>query len=238
MFERAHHRRIATVLSSLDVEVFAAAHCFFGGGTAIALKFGEYRESVDVDFVVADVAGYRALRQRLTSAPGINAITLPHRPLVAAREVRADQYGLRTLVRVDDVEIKFEIVLEARVPLETPGETDTICGVPTLTALDMATTKLLANADRWADDSVNSRDLVDLAMMHLDRKVLRRAVDKAAIAYGASVERDLLAAIDALQRRPGRLEACMRALQMIETTTTPTTSPAQLWAKIRRLRSR
>ena len=33
----------------------------------------------------------------------------------------------------------------------------------------MGTTKLLANSDRFADDSVNSRDLIDLAMLDLDK---------------------------------------------------------------------
>lgn len=63
MFERAHHQRIAHVLSALDGSVLAQNACWFGGGTCIALKFGEYRESVDIDFLVSDPAGYRELRQ-------------------------------------------------------------------------------------------------------------------------------------------------------------------------------
>ena len=66
MFEREHHRRIADVLTRLDADLLRSAHCLFGGGTAMALRYGEYRESVDIDFLVSDVAGYRKLRQRLT----------------------------------------------------------------------------------------------------------------------------------------------------------------------------
>ena len=40
-------------------------NCLFGGGTAIALRYGEYRESVDGDFMVSNVASYRALRRVL-----------------------------------------------------------------------------------------------------------------------------------------------------------------------------
>ena len=57
MFERPHHQRIAHVLSALDGGVLAQLSCWFGGGTCIALKFGEYRESVDIDFLVSDPAG-------------------------------------------------------------------------------------------------------------------------------------------------------------------------------------
>ena len=49
MFERPHHKRIAHVLASLDANLLARSHCLFGGGTAMALRHGEYRESVDID---------------------------------------------------------------------------------------------------------------------------------------------------------------------------------------------
>ena len=72
-----------------------------------------------------------------------------------------------------DTEIKFEIVLEARIELELPGPEDRIEDVATLTPLDMAASKLLANSDRWADDSVFSRDIIDLAMMKPGASLLR-----------------------------------------------------------------
>ncbi len=50
IFERPHHRRIARVLSALDGDLLREVNCLFGGGTAMALRFGEYRESVDMDF--------------------------------------------------------------------------------------------------------------------------------------------------------------------------------------------
>jgi len=121
MFERAHHQRIAHVLAALDGEVLRAHHCWFGGGTCIALRFGEYRESVDIDFLVSDAAGYRELRQLLTGPQGLAPITKSGAmPLVLAREVRADQYGIRTLVQMDRHAIKFEIVREARLALSPP----------------------------------------------------------------------------------------------------------------------
>lgn len=51
-------------------------------------------------------------------------------------------------------------------------------------ARGLATSKLLANSDRQADDGVFSRYLIDLAMMDLPLPHLRAAVDKATQAYG------------------------------------------------------
>lgn len=55
LFERLHHQRIAHVLGALNGPLLRANNCLFGGGTAIALRYGEYRESVDIDFLVSDL---------------------------------------------------------------------------------------------------------------------------------------------------------------------------------------
>lgn len=230
MFERPHHQRIAHVLAALDGGALAQHACWFGGGTCIALRFGEYRESVDIDFLVSDPAGYRELRQLLTGLDGLAPITRQGAmPLELLREVRADQYGIRTQVRMDGYTIKFEIVREARIELQAPGPQDLLCGVGTLTALDLAASKLLANADRQADDGVFSRDVIDLAMMNLTLPQLRTALEKATEAYGAAITKDLAKAIDRLQNRQGWLERCMQVMAM-------NMPKAVLWQKIRRLR--
>ncbi len=99
MFERPHHRRIAAVLEALDADVLKANDCLFGGGTAMALRYGEYRESVDIDFLVSKVEGYRHLRQRLTGPDGMRAITRPGHALSQTREVRADPLKAKNLHR-------------------------------------------------------------------------------------------------------------------------------------------
>jgi hypothetical protein len=231
LFERPHHRRVATVLLSLDGRQLAAQGCLFGGGTAIALRYGEFRESVDIDFLVSHADGYRTLRQWLTGPEGLNSITRPGASLVASQPVRADQYGIRTLLRTEGIDIKFEIVSEGRIALETPGAGDRVCGVATLTPLDMAASKLLANSDRWGDDATMSRDLIDLAMMQPGAALFRAALAKAQRAYGKSVAADLDKAIEALRARPQRLDRCMEALQM---TTVP---KALLWKRIKALKA-
>lgn len=227
MFERAHHRDVALVLQSLDPQALSQRHCYFGGGTAMALRYGEYRESVDIVFMVSDLAGYRDLRQLLGNAPGLQPIMRGGLQLELARAVRADQYGIRAQVRAGTSTIKFEIVFEARIDLAAPGDEDRICGIRSLTPIDLAAEKLLANADRWPDDSVYSRDLIDLAMMQGDRPLLEASCVKAEAAYGDSIRSSLARSVDALQSRPGRLEECMRALGIGPVT------KAQLWQAIR-----
>ncbi len=230
MFERPHHQRIAHVLAALDGALLREHGCLFGGGTCIALRYGEYRESVDIDFLVSDAAGYRELRQLLTGITGLNAALRPGAmPLVMLREVRADQYGIRTQVQMDGMAIKLEVVREARMELQAPGPQDVICGISTLTVQDLAASKLLANSDRQADDGVFSRDLIDLAMMALPLPTLREALNKAEQAYGEAVLRDLGKAIDRMQNRQGWMERCMQVMAM-------EVPKAVLWQKIRALR--
>jgi hypothetical protein len=233
LFEREHHQRVARVLGALDARRLHAQQCLFGGGTAMTLRYGEYRESVDIDFLVSHLQGYRELRQSMSGADGIRAICRPGaEPITQTREVRADQYGMRTMLRVDDVEIKFEIVLEGRITLDAPGDGDLLCGVATLTPLDMATSTLLANSDRWRDDSVLSRDLIDLSMMMPSKTLLREAIAKAEGAYGGAIQTDLRNAVQGLRARPHRLDQCMQAMRM---TTVP---KALLWKRIKALEPR
>jgi hypothetical protein len=230
MFKRQHHQQIAYALRALDGPLLRENNCLFAGGTVMALRFGEYRESVDIDFLVSDITGYRNLRQLLTGAQGIAAIVRKGvEPLIQQREIRADQYGIRTVLAVAGQPIKFKIVHEGRIELSPPEAGDEVCGAATLTPLDMAVSKLLANSDRWADDGVFNRDVIDLAMMRPSLDLLRQAVAKAETAYGQAILRDLKKAIDRLQQRHDRLERCIEALAM-------TQSKALVWKNIRSLR--
>jgi hypothetical protein len=224
LLERPHHQRIARLLGSLDAARLFAHKCLFGGGTVIAMLHGEYRESRDVDFLVSDLEAYRSLRGIVTREGIAGLFVSPVAPL---REARMDQYGIRTLIAVDEVPVKFEIVLEARIELDTAPDGITVCGVHALTHIDQVTEKLLANSDRWAADEVDSRDLIDLAMMLPDGRIPLAALAKAARAY-ESIEADLAKAKARIEQ-PGRLVRCMTHLQM-------TQPPALVLDRIRRLR--
>jgi hypothetical protein len=193
MFKREHHQRIAKVLEALNPATLGQAECYFAGGTAIVLALNEYRESVDIDFLCASQEGYRALRNAVSSET-LGAIF--HNPIKCLREVKRDRYGIRTILEVDGVPIKFEIVNEGRIGLA--GSPDPTFGIPTLCKTDMYAEKLLANADRGGDASVMSRDIIDLSMMvnawgpipnEAWSKVNKAYGQQALIAYHSAVRR-------------------------------------------------
>ena len=226
MFRRDHHRRIAEVLLQLDPRMLGERGCLFGGGTAIALRYGEFRESVDIDFLVSNLEGYRDLRQIIRQASSLKPIF--HNQgctIMEEREPLMDQYGIRTRLNVEGETIKFEIVLEGRVRLDPPSPEDTVCTVSCLTLVDMACSKLLANSDRWNDDGVFSRDLLDLAHLPLKPNQLINALSKAEGAYGESVQKDLIQSLERLLGRAGWLERCRQALKIEE-------PKAVLWQKL------
>lgn len=209
MFERDHHNRIQTLLSALNTDFLARSQCFFGGGTAIVLALDEYRESVDIDFLCASQDGYRELRNTINDS---SLGSIFSAPVELARDVRADRYGIRTFLRVDGVPVKFEIVSEGRIQIG--GQLDPKTGVPTLSRVDMYAEKLLANADRYRDKAVASRDIIDLAMMvgHWG-EVPGAAWDKVRQAYGSSADRAYKGAIEMVSDR-GYLAQCLAKMHM------------------------
>ena len=213
IFQRSHHQRIAKLLEALDSQMLSDNHCLFAGGTAIALKYGEYRESVDIDFLVSDLNGYRELRNCVRK-DGFQSLVKHGRPHFQTSDIRSDQYGIRTRVVVDEHPIKFEIVQEGRITLDVPGRQDELLGVATLTRRDMAASKLLANSDRGLDLGVYCRDIIDLAMLNLKKSEWIEAVHKAKMAYGESVIDDLLKVAEKLSSTHGLIKTCIEEMEI------------------------
>jgi hypothetical protein len=213
MFERPQHQLIAQLLLALDSALLLKYKCLFGDGTAVVLRYGEYRLSMDIAFLVSDLDCYRQLRLMSTGTGGIFALFRENvSAFLQARPVRADQCGIRTQILFAGQPIKLEIVLEGRIELEQSRPDDEVLGVATLTPLDMLTEKLLANSDRWADEGVFNRDLIDMVMMQPDKALLTEAVAKASKAYGSAIIADLVKATDKFLCRPDWLERCMKTM--------------------------
>jgi hypothetical protein len=209
MFERPHHQKIARLLRSMDSDLLTRAKCYFGGGTAIALKLGEYRESVDIDFLCSDKDGYRLLRNAITP-PTLGAVL--RSPIKHVRDVRTQRDKISTFLEIDDVPIRVEFVLEGRIAVD--GAFDPDLGIPVLARDDMYAEKLLANADRALDRSQMSRDLIDLAMMiQAWGPIPPTALKKAEAAYGRAIvdyfDRGL-----ALLREDRYRDECLQAMAM------------------------
>jgi hypothetical protein len=211
MYKREQHNAIAKVLKALKSDLFLETECYFGGGTAIVLLLDEYRESADIDFLCASEQGYRKLREQLF--PGkIAPLLEPGSQVEMLREIRADQYGIRTWLRMDRIKVKFEIIREGRV--ELGGALNETLEIPVLSREDLYCEKLLANADRYADKAVLSRDIIDLAIM-ISRwgDIPESALNKARDAYGSAIDAAFEKAAAAI-RNPEWLKACMHGMAM------------------------
>ncbi|RAZ93165.1 hypothetical protein DPM33_04210 [Mesorhizobium hawassense] len=208
-FGKPEHRVIAEALGLMDRDFLTANQCWFGGGTAIVMKLGEYRRSLDLDFLCADAGGYRELRTR-ASERGVRAFF--REPVEGIRDFQIDQYGLRTVVRLKGQPIRFEVVREGRIDLR--GHFDDDLGIPALVPADMFAEKLLANADRCQDRAVAYRDALDLGMLvKAYGNIPTEALDKAQTAYGPDIERKVVWVVGKL-RDKGELRDAANALQM------------------------
>lgn len=189
----------------------------------------EFRESVDIDFLISDKQHYRSLRTLIRDKNSLTAIMYPEfASIFSFTDIRQDQYGIRTKVKVADTLIKFEIVLEGRISFCVPDEKSNIAGVSTLSNIDLAASKLLANSDRGFDASVCYRDIIDLAMMNLTSTNINTALHKAKEAYGKTVIEDINGVVDFLQNKPAALKNSLLAMQM-------TVPMALVWQKIKAL---
>lgn len=215
-YRRPHHRFVGRVLENMDASFLARTECYFGGGTLLAMTLGEYRESRDIDFLCSSRDGFRSLRETVTSR-SLGPIFCQSVDL--ARDVRADRDGVRTFLKVGDVPIKFEIILEARIDLE--GAIDRTLGVPALSRECAIAEKFLANADRGLDESTLSRDLVDLAFLaaHAGRPALDEGMEIAEQAYGAVIRESLRSTLDSFNGNRSRANAHLRSLGVEDTQT-------------------
>lgn len=206
-----HHQRIASLLEKFDANLLEEAHCYFGGGTAIAMQLGEFRLSNDVDFLCGSQDGFRLLRCALEGSTLGEILKFPVEHL---RDVRVDRYAIRTALNVQGAAIKVELLAAD----DTSLECESISGfpVPVLSRNDLYAQKLMAAADRGLSRAIKSRDIIDLSMMiHTWGDVPETAWDKAYKAYGENyLNRGVENAVHLLLSDPIYLKQCVHDLQM------------------------
>lgn len=208
-FQIRHHQLIHRILENLNREFLSECRAYFGGGTLLALDLGEYRISNDIDFICPLGADYRKLRNAISDRNP--RILLKDKSSLEIERYTADQYGIRMAIVVDGVVIKTEIIAEARFDLDPPRQ-PSWSPVECLSMTDCFTSKLLANADRYADDSVHARDLIDLAFLRNNQSIPPIAIDKAEAAY--RVMAPLQTAIIAFQADADRRFTCYENLSI------------------------
>ncbi|MEL6556367.1 MAG: nucleotidyl transferase AbiEii/AbiGii toxin family protein [Cyanobacteria bacterium J06621_11] len=206
------HNHILSILKAVNRDFFEDCSISFGGGTMLALEYGEYRLSRDIDFLCPYGEAFSRLRrsvfddgyQVLFDLSGFDDISFP-------REMRTDRDGVRFAVKCAETILKFEIVAEGRVALSPPIYPEW-SPVPCLSVVDQVAEKLLANGDRWADKSVYSRDLIDLAMLKQKMAFPDDALVKSEAAY-PTVEPLKRSLLD-FQRKPEYRQQCYERLHV------------------------
>lgn len=211
MFERAHHQRISAVLRCLDGPTLLKNHCLLGGGTAIVLARDEYREALQIELCCTSADVYREIRRALDAQdPG----WLFRGPVQMLREPNFHRHGIRLAVLLDGTPVKIEILLENRIPFAACLPEAAIEGVWRLAEEDLVATRLMANTDRYGDDSFMSRDIIDLAMLATDGILSPAGVTKARTVYQNGIDTAFVRARAMLLEGDGRLAMCMRELSM------------------------
>jgi Nucleotidyl transferase AbiEii toxin, Type IV TA system len=215
MFVQDYHQLILTVLRHLNAEFFQRCQAYFGGGTLISLKYGEYRLSKDIDFICPMGDSYRLLRRSIFDH-GYDALLTDREDIHLPADLQTSQYAVRFAVVVADTAIKVEIVAEDRIILGEP-DYPTWSPVACLNETDCFAEKLLANSDRWADTSIESRDLIDLAMLRFHTDLPVDAITKAEAAY--PVIEPLKRSIRTFQAKPEYRLRCYKSLRITEPAT-------------------
>ncbi len=157
-FKRARHHAIAQVLAHFDAAFLAKYGIGFGGGTRIAMELGEYRESLDIDFICPSTSSYRAVRQVVSTS---DLGSLLNSPLTLLREIRMDRYGIRTAIEHSGLSIKLEFL--AFEDWNLPSAQHELFAVPVLDQSACFTTKLTAACDRGFAHPF--KDVIDLMAM-------------------------------------------------------------------------
>jgi len=212
MFYHPQHLQIYAVLQQLNSTIFHENFAYFGGGTLISLTNDEYRQSNDIDFICSlQSPGYKQLRTQIFDRG--YSILFQQLAEITIGRATTDQYGIRLLVEINSTPIKLEIIAEARFLTGQPQQLPWL-SLPCLNQEDLWTSKLLANADRFMDKSVLSRDLIDLAVLRLSSPIPTTSLKTAEAAY--EIIRPLKKAIIQFQDQPDYREKCWENLLINE----------------------
>lgn len=199
-FKRPRHRLIQSVLTQFNASYLTQNRIYFGGGTRISMELGEYRESVDIDFLCPDKASYRAVRETVTER---SLGHLVRHEFEYPRNIRFDRYGVRTFIRWQGELVKLEIISCDDYSLhsaELPG-----VPVPVIDRAGCFTTKLLANADGGL--SPPYKDILDLLMMQVTwGEIPEQAWKAAEQQYGSAVKSAYTTALQSVLKNWARVE--------------------------------
>ena len=174
------HNDIMDILGThLNLRLLEKNKYYFGGGTLCSMKYGEYRESVDIDFLSSDRSGTAELKMQSDKITDL--------PLWPGRDPKIDKDGIRLWCQYKGACFKLEFIFESRIQINLPERFN---GVLSLNPVTLMACKLLANSDRSYNDLAARKDIVDILTIYKNEPTaLRKAWSKAHEAYGSWLTR-------------------------------------------------
>ena len=119
MDKEKQYRAVSSILTLLNAKLLQDCRAYLGGGVLNNLEMPYYRYSADIDFICSSTEGYRQLRRELRPDPNALFDSLP--PQIKLTQTPSiDRYGIRFPILVEDIAIKFEIILKTELILMTP----------------------------------------------------------------------------------------------------------------------
>lgn len=213
--EKSLPHELIKIAQGLNPELLGEMNLCLAGELVYSSFRPDFPIKNEIKLICSSLFGYAKALKLLTESHSItpplfsNAsyITLP-------RVATTDQYGMRFPIANGDKVIKVEISRMCITPLIEPEYMDWAPGIPCLSRIDRFAEKLLLNADRWTDKSVESRDLIDLGMLRNLEGNCEEAYDKGESAY--PVKAPLLKAIDYFLAHEDYQKSCFATLQINE----------------------
>lgn len=198
--------RIDKILAEFDLTPIPDFPAQLAGGTLLSMEQGRYRLSQDLDFISNEDSYYRLYNWFIDFDP---QVLFPSDD-IKVTNIRKDRISIRMQVQIEDTPLKVEFIAEERFELEPADFSNS--KIAKLSFNDRVTTKLLANRDRYLDDSCFSRDLIDLAMLRrldrFDEYLFNRCK------YNYKIKESLIEAVTRFQEKAERRQRCYSMLQI------------------------
>lgn len=171
VWTKKHHNNIWDIMKSIDIETINKSGLVFAGGTLCALRYGEYRESVDIDFFtnIENQKNFSLFQQNIINGNNGNILLQNQNSKYGINIIRYERNFLQLLIKnnhknnpnEDAKDVKVEFVC-SEVPLV--GKT-LFKGVLSLSPIASIACKLIAYKIRGKELSSQKKDLIDLLIL-------------------------------------------------------------------------
>jgi len=174
-FKIGRHNQIWVLFETALNRPFLEAHqMLFAGGTLASMRYGEYRESLDLDFLCSDKRAFNDFRANFREAGDLKY----------ARDSRITKDRVQSWIDIgEDTPLKADFFYEERM---TPTP-DRFNGVLCLDPASMMGCKLMACSDRGVETGSEGKDATDIIAIDLyaPPKTFEEGWKKAKDAYGS-----------------------------------------------------